>query len=53
MTQPPCAEFTTWIIANDRPALSSTIISMFRDSLMDPNKQGNGVRFNMGNNRIT
>jgi len=52
MTQPPCAENVLWVIASDVIPLSSTIITMFRDALVDP-KVLSSDNFNiLGNNRI-
>lgn len=49
-TTPPCAESTIWLIANQGAGISSTVITMFYDSLVDPTATGN-VK-NVGNNRI-
>lgn len=38
-TQPPCAEHVLWLVAEKPIPLSSTVISMFRDSLIDPNEK--------------
>lgn len=36
-TQPPCAENVLWLIADHPMGLSTTVIAMFRDALIDPN----------------
>lgn len=37
-TQPPCAEHVLWMVAEQPIGLSTTVISMFRDALNDPNE---------------
>lgn len=36
MTAPPCAENVIWIIPEETMEISSTVIGMFMDSLIDP-----------------
>jgi len=50
-TSPPCEEFVYWIIPEETFKISSTVISMFMDSLLDPKSEvPNPV--NTGNNRV-
>ena len=49
-TQPPCAENVIWLIVNVDIPLSSTIISMFFDTLIDP-ENPTGLMTDSGNNR--
>jgi len=36
MTQPPCAEYVMWVVVENIQLLSSTVLTLFKDSLVDP-----------------
>jgi hypothetical protein len=50
ITQPPCAENTVWIVVDTEILLSTTVVTLFRDALTDPD--ASGLVFNYGNNRL-
>lgn len=50
-TQPPCAEYVYWIIADEQMEVSSSVIGMFMDSLIDPDSPEE-YPVTSGNNRV-
>jgi len=50
-TMPPCAENVFWIIPDDTQTISSTIVGMFMDALIDPESDVPNP-ITSGNNRV-